>query len=142
MVNTFCFAGGKKYEIKLYGNIQGGEKGLSTLEITVNEPPKKGSCTPSPSKGNPLEPIFTLECNDFSDEDEPLIYEFSYSTSPDGEKKILGSGLEKFRESVSFPSGLQDHEFNLTLHAKVTDNLGAATVVEFTENVKVSRNAK
>ena len=141
MVNTFCFAGGKDYEITLYGYIQGGEEGLSTLEIAVNEPPKKGICEPSPIKGNPLDPIFTLKCKDFTDEDEPLIYEFLYSTSPDGEKKSLGSGLEKFRESVSFPSGLQDHEFNLTLHAKVTDNLGAATEVEFTKNVKVSRNA-
>ena len=141
MVNTFCFAGGKDYEIKLYGYIQGGEEGLSTLKITVNEPPKKGICEPSPIKGNPLDPIFTLKCEGFTDEDEPLIYEFLYSTSPDGEKKSLGSGLEKFRESVSFPSGLQDHEFNLTLHAKVTDNLGATTKVEFTENVKVSRNA-
>ena len=140
MVNTFCFAGGKVYEITLYGNIQGGEEGLSTLEITVNEPPKEGICEPSRFKGNPLEPIFTLECNDFSDEDEPLIYEFSYSTSPDGENKSLGSGLEKFRKSVSFPSGLQDYEFNLSLYAKVTDNLGAATVVEFTKNVTVSRN--
>lgn len=141
MVNTFCFAGGKDYEIRLYGYIQGGEEGLSTLEITVNEPPKKGSCEPSPLEGDPLEPKFTLECNDFSDGDEPLIYEFFYSTSPDGEKKSLGSGLEKFRESVSFPSGLQDHKFNLSLYAKVTDNLGATTEVKFTENVKVSRNA-
>ena len=141
MVNTFCFAGGKYYEITLYGYIQGGEEGLSTLEIAVNEPPKKGICEPSPIKGNPLDPIFTLKCKDFTDEDEPLIYEFLYSTSPDGEKKSLGSGLEKFRKFVSFPSGLQDHEFNLTLHAKVTDNLGATTKVEFTENVKVSRNA-
>ena len=141
MVNTFCFAGGKDYEITLSGNIQGGEIGLSTLKITVNEPPKEGSCTPSPSNGDPLDPIFTLKCKDFTDEDEPLIYEFFYSTSPDGEKKSLGGGLEKFRDSVSFPSGLQDHEFNLTLHAKVTDNLGAATEVKFTENVKVSRNA-
>lgn len=140
MVNTFCFAGGKDYEIKLYGNIQGGEKGLSTLKITVNEPPKKGSCTPSPLQGNPLDPIFTLKCKDFTDEDEPLIYEFLYSTSPDGEKKSLGGGLEKFRKNVSFPSGLQDYEFNLSLYAKVTDNLGAATVVEFTKNVTVSRN--
>ena len=141
MVNTFCFAGGKDYEITLYGYIQGGEEGLSTLEIAVNEPPKKGICEPSPIKGNPLDPIFTLKCKDFTDEDEPLIYEFLYSTSPDGEKKSLGSGLENFRKFVSFPSGLQDHEFNLTLHAKVTDNLGATTKVEFTENVKVSRNA-
>ena len=141
MVNTFCFAGGKNYEITLSGNIQGGEIGLSTLEITVNEPPKEGSCTPSPSNGDPLDPIFTLKCKDFTDEDEPLIYEFFYSTSPDGGKKSLGGGLEKFRKNVSFPSGLQDHEFILTLHARVTDNLGATTEVKFTENVKVSRNA-
>ena len=140
MVNTFCFAGGKDYEITLYGYIQGGEEGLSTLEIAVNEPPKKGICEPSPIKGNPLDPIFTLKCKDFTDEDEPLIYEFLYSTSPDGEKKSLGGGLEKFRKNVSFPSGLQDYEFNLSLYAKVTDNLGAATVVEFTKNVTVSRN--
>ena len=141
MVNTFCFAGGKDYEITLYGKIQGGEEGLSTLKITVNKRPENGNCTTLPLEGNPLEPTFTLKCEGFTDEDEPLIYEFFYSTSPDGEKKSLGGGLEKFRESVSFPSGLQDHEFNLYLYAKVTDNLGAATEVEFTENVKVSRNA-
>ena len=141
MVNTFCFAGGKDYEITLYGKIQGGEEGLSTLKITVNKRPENGNCTTLPSEGNPLEPTFTLKCEGFTDEDEPLIYEFFYSTSPDGEKKSLGSGLEKFRESVSFPSGLQDHEFNLHLYAKVADNLGAATMVEFQHKVKVSRNA-
>lgn len=141
MVNTFCFAGGKDYEITLYGKIQGGEEGFSTLKITVNKRPENGNCTTLPSEGNPLEPTFTLKCEGFTDEDEPLIYEFFYSTSPDGEKKSLGSGLEKFRESVSFPSGLQDHEFNLHLYAKVADNLGAATMVEFQNKVKVSRNA-
>lgn len=75
------------------------------FEIIVNEFLKKGSCIFLLFKGNFLEFIFILECNDFLDEDELLIYEFFYLILFDGENKSLGSGLEKFCKSVLFFSG-------------------------------------
>lgn len=139
MVRSFCFVGGNDYKITLYGNTLGGEKGSSTLELTVNAPPQIGNCEASPPAGKPLEPEFTLKCEGFTDEEKPLSYEFFYSTSPDGQSKSLGSGLEDSREKVVFPNGLEEHQYKLYLYAKVTDNLGASTTVEFSNTVEVKK---
>lgn len=75
------------------------------FEIIVNEFLKKGSCKFLLFNGDFLDFIFILKCKDFIDEDELLIYEFFYLILFDGEKKSLGSGLEKFCEFVLFFSG-------------------------------------
>lgn len=128
---TWCFVGGQIYEIALFGNIAGGAEGSSKRRVQINEPPEKGTCTAKPPEGTPMDPMFTLNCTGFKDVEKPLHYEFFYSTN--GEDKItLGSGLEDFRSKVTLPSGL------IKLYAKVSDNLGASTEVEFQLQLNVS----
>lgn len=136
---TWFFIGGQTYEIALYGNEAGGQKGSSKLRVKINEPPKKGDCVASPDKGKPLDPMFKLSCTGFMDEDKPLRYEFSYSTTNKaGEETPLGSGLETSRSKVTFPSGAEENKYNITIYARVFDSLGASTKVKFSNAVTVS----
>ena len=86
-----------------------------------------------------MDPIFTLKCQNFKDEDKPFYYEFFYSTNPEGkDKKSLGTGLEDTRSKVTFSSGLEKYDYNLTLYATVSDGLGASTTIKFREPIQVS----
>lgn len=135
---TCFFVGGKDYEFELIGWITGGEEGSSKRKVTINEPPKNGRCTADPRKGPPLEPIFTLNCTGFTDDETPLHYEFLYSKGEGLKKDTLGRGLEALRSRVTFPSGLEENKYELTLYAKVSDNLGASRIFEFSSTIQVS----
>lgn len=132
--------GGRKYEFTLFGNIPGGIKGNAKREVTINEPPKRGKhglCTAKPTEGKPLEPMFTLSCKGFEDEEEPLQYEFFYSKGEGSKNETLGSSLEDSRERVTFPSGLKENGYTLTLYAKISDSLGASEMFKFNSAIKV-----
>ena len=113
------------------GSIKGGEEGEAKLEVTINEPPKDGTCTAKPRKGVPCDPMFTLTCTGFTDDEEPLQYEFFYSKGKGSKNETLGSGLEPSRSRVTFPSG------NLMLYAKISDSLGASKMFPFEYAIQV-----
>ena len=130
---TWFSIGGQTYEITLFGNVKDGRKGSSKLRVKINKPPKIGKCVATPDEGKPMDPMFGLKCTEFKDDDGPLHYEFSYSTTnKEGDEITLGSGLENYRSKVTLPSG------NITFKARVTDSLGASTKAEFSNAVKVS----
>ena len=108
--------GGRKYEFILRGWIHGGIEGEAKREVTINEPPKRGEtglCIAEPPEDKPLEPIFTLSCKEFEDEETPLQYEFFYSKGERSKNETLGSSLEASRERVTFPSGLEENGVQL-----------------------------
>lgn len=129
---TFCFVGDTTYRIVLFGKIKDGKQGSYELTIRANKPPEKGTCTVTPTTGSALNPLFNLTCQEFTDENTPLHYEFLYSKSPDEKNQSLGSGVEHSLRNVAFPSG------SITLYAKVSDSVGATTIVKFKTPVKVS----
>ena len=136
---TLFFVGGQIYEIVLIGNTDGGEEGSSKRRVRMNEPPQNGRCIAKPPVGKPLDPMFTLTCTEFEDDEKPFHYEFLYSTSTNGkDKNTLGIGLEESRSDITLPSGLQENEFNITLYARVSDRLGASTVVKFESPITVN----
>ena len=141
--NVFtCFlVGCKKYKFTLIGWIIGGVEGNAKREVTMNEPPENGTCFAKPSKGPPLEPKFRLHCKGFKDLEEPLRYEFFYSKGEGSEDVTLGSGPEASRSEVVFPSGLKKNDNNLTLRAKVSDSLGASSMVLFESAIQVIHGA-
>ncbi|KAL9957163.1 hypothetical protein ACROYT_G038767 [Oculina patagonica] len=77
----------------------------------------------------------------FNDTENPLHYEFFYSTNGE-DKPTIGSGTENVRKKVTLPSGLEDQEFKIRLYAKVSDDLGASTVVEFESRITVVKVTK
>ena len=125
-----------KYVFILIGETTGGMPGEAKREVTVNKPPdrgaqKYGQCTAEPLEGEPCNPIFTLSCEKFEDDDQPLQYEFFYSKGKGSKKETLGGGFEAKRSQVAFPSGI------ITLYAKISDSLGASEMFEFKDSVKV-----
>jgi len=129
--------GGKKYVVTLIGWIVGGKEGNASREITINEPPKNGECTAEPLEGKPLEPDFTLRCKNFKDVETPLQYEFFYWRGEGLKNETIGKGLEDIRSRVTFPSGLEKNDNDLTLYAKIFDGLGASEMVKFKSPIKV-----
>ena len=137
-VLTFFLVGGKEYEFTLIGWIAGGNPGNSKRKITINKPPENGRCTATPAEGIALDTEFTLNCKDFTDDERPLQYEFFYLKEKGSKTETsLGSGLEAKRDRVIFPSGVEKHEYNLTLYAKISDSLGASKMFEFESQIKV-----
>lgn len=80
-----------------------------------------------------METLFNLTCNGFSDTDKPIYYEFLYSKSPRDLNQSLGSGPDPWQNNVILSRG-----DNITIYAKVSDSVGATTIVTFTSAVKVS----
>lgn len=136
---TLFFVGGQIYEIALFGKTDGGTEGSSKRRVRINEPPQNGRCIAQPLAGEPLDPMFTLKCTGFEDDEKPFYYEFLYSTSTNGkDKKSLGIGLEESRSDITLPSGLEENDYNITLYARVSDKLGASREVEFESPITVN----
>ena len=135
---TWFSIGGQTYEITLFGDVDNGTKGSSKLRVKINKPPVNGTCVATPAEGKPMDPIFSLSCTGFQDEDGPFNYEFSYSTNTEGEEIPLGSGLDSSRSKVTLPSGTEENAYNIKIMARVSDSLGASTKVTFSDPVKVS----
>ena len=103
----------------------------------MNKPPRAGSCEVEPKAGFALEDEFTISCQGFEDEDQPLAYEFCF-TKTDGEPyESLGYGLQSSRSSILLPNGLKEHDFKIKFAVKVFDNLGAAITFKNISEVTV-----
>ena len=124
-----------KYQVTLSGHFERSTaKGTSTFNVEVNKPPEKGRCEVSPKKGEPLKPVFKIECENFKDPDGPaesLTYKFCYKQSIEGPLTPLGQGSSSDLNDFALPSG------NLTFTVKVTDKFGASVHYDIPESVEV-----
>ena len=105
--------------------------------MKVNEPPKGGSCSVSPSIGTSLDTSFQFSCADWKDSDQPLTYEFFYK-SKSGKPESLGVGLKADR-NVTLPPGSEENNFSLDLSVIISDSLKATESFEM--KVKVRYNS-
>ncbi|XP_077864342.1 polycystin-1-like protein 2 [Saccoglossus kowalevskii] len=129
----------ESYKLKLSGTVIGREEGFSEYAVIVNSPPSPGTCTVSPISGYLLETIFTLNCQGFSDDDLPLMYEFSVITG--GEKRatinsldhkagsLLYYGNDPYRPSIYLPLGLAQNNYTIDIVVRVSDVYGATVQV-------------
>ena len=125
-----------KYQVTLSGNFERSTaKGTSTFNVEVNKPPEKGGCKVYPKKGEPLKPVFKIECENFKDPDgrpdESLTYKFFYKQTKEGPLTPLGQGSSSDLNDFALPSG------NLTFTVKVTDKFGASVDYDIPESVEV-----
>ncbi|XP_022250998.1 polycystic kidney disease protein 1-like 2 [Limulus polyphemus] len=70
---------GDSYIFSVQGDPGNGLIGTANYRITMNSPPKVGSCNVIPETGVTLETMFTVRCKGFQDEDIPMTYQFFYS---------------------------------------------------------------
>lgn len=98
----------------------------------LNSPPfiadRNSGCFVTPNEGYAVETIFNITCLGWSDEDNPLTYEFRYNTS-DGlviNYPNLGIGMNTL--STNLPVGNRANNFELRVDVYVKDSLGDLTI--------------
>lgn len=104
----------------------------------TNSPPggsTESKCYVSPQKGQPVVDDFFFKCEGYTDEDLPLNYQFSMSSSV---------GLVFFQSSLSpntsvrLPLGDPNNNYSMFVNVDITDAYGAG--IQIPVNVKVEYN--
>ncbi|CAH1267495.1 CSMD3 [Branchiostoma lanceolatum] len=92
--------------------------GFSEYSFSVNTPPTVGSCVISPSSG-------------VHDDDKPLVYSlyFNSERSDDSTYTLLHTGTTRRFPPQQLPTGQERRDFNITLEVRVSDGLGATTII-------------
>ena len=95
----------------------------------------------TPNEGYAVETIFNITCLGWSDEDEPLTYEFRYNTSDGLIINYPNVGIGKNTLSTNLPVGNQAENFELRVDVYVKDSLGDLTISSVTVKVGRERTA-
>ncbi|RQM22954.1 hypothetical protein B5M09_000361 [Aphanomyces astaci] len=121
---------GKTYIFRLTATDSNGAQGFGTVSITVNSPPSPGSLTVSPPLGMAIQDQFTLRCENWSDEDQPVQYSFFKLDSVTGgwiplapPQTLPSTQTRLFLTNTSETNG------TVQVLAVITDALGASTSV-------------
>ncbi|RHY61620.1 hypothetical protein DYB34_003124 [Aphanomyces astaci] len=121
---------GKTYIFRLTATDSNGGQGFGTVSITVNSPPSPGSLTVSPPLGMAIQDQFTLRCENWSDEDQPVQYSFFKLDSVTGgwiplapPQTLPSTQTRLFLTNTSETNG------TVQVLAVITDALGASTSV-------------
>ena len=110
---------------------EGGRAGYFSITLNVNEPPKKGNCSCSPSIGKLANTEFQVFCDNWMDPDTPLLYSFTYGE----DKKPLLTSLEdpassrKFRIYKQLPEEIPS--ISIPIRVSVEDALGMSSELSF-----------
>ncbi|CAD5111203.1 DgyrCDS535, partial [Dimorphilus gyrociliatus] len=100
-----------------------GRKGSALFYLKVNDSPMLGICKLDKDSGVEMETWFILHCTGWKDEDYPLHYGLSYTSSENNEVTVpVYQGLD---QSIAFqlPAGLN------RLHPSIMDDNGAKTYI-------------
>lgn len=101
-------------------------------KIILNSPPfitdRNSGCFVTPNEGYAVETIFNISCLGWSDEDEPLNYEFRYNTSDGLIINYPNVGTGKNTLSTNLPVGNKADNFELRVDVYVKDSLGDLTI--------------
>eukprot|EP00466_Bigelowiella_natans_P014165 jgi/Bigna1/143875/aug1.82_g18583 len=127
----------------------GGLRGMSTMTLTLNSPPRLGTCSCTPSTGMVVSTVFKLNCSGWMDaeNDFPLQYLFQLVASNGSESattttNVLDlSSLQLSNELYTvLPPPLSTEGSNanglITLRTLVSDSLGSSNPRVFTANVQ------
>ncbi len=107
----------------------------SSFEFRTNDLPRGGYCNTKPYESQTLLNAFQTSCYAWYDRDQPLSYEYWYST--DGAKYGLFFSGEGPASGVTFlKPGLPERGFVISVKVIIKDSLGESTVLFLT--VKVS----
>ncbi|XP_077867281.1 uncharacterized protein LOC100375380 [Saccoglossus kowalevskii] len=103
-------------------------EGLANIYFTVNKGPMWGKCTLLPESGVEMDTVFTISCQEWVDDQQPLMYQISYSIGSAGSEELLYYGM---KSSVSFqlPAGDPNNNNTEGLHISIVDNFGGKTKV-------------
>ncbi|XP_077983050.1 polycystin-1-like protein 2 [Glandiceps talaboti] len=125
----------KTYRIRVTDTDSSLSKTFAEYTFGVNPKPVAGSCNVTPSHGFVLETPFSIACDDFSDDDRPLTYQFSVVTGAETETTLNsqpGYGILLYRsqapsvESIYLPVGVAERDYRVEIIVTVSDVYGAS----------------
>ncbi|RHY29849.1 hypothetical protein DYB32_004809 [Aphanomyces invadans] len=121
---------GKTYIFRLTATDSNGAQGFGTVSITVNSPPTPGTLTISPPIGMAIQDQFTLRCENWSDEDQPLQYSFfKLDSSTRGWVPLSSPQSLPSTQTRLFLTNTSETNGTVQVIAVVTDAMGASTTV-------------
>ncbi|XP_078683131.1 uncharacterized protein LOC144917204 isoform X5 [Branchiostoma floridae x Branchiostoma belcheri] len=134
VVRSNIFEAGESYtfRVDVTSDVVPGGTGFSEYSFRVNKPPTVGSCAVSPSSGDSTITQFDISCEGARDDDLPLVYSLYFNN--DGSDALLHTGTTERFPLQLLPTGQEHRDFNITLEVRVSDALGATSVIR---NIKV-----
>ena len=117
------------------------DQGIAAVTVLINEAPKGGALTITPSSGRALNTTFTWQTAGWSDDpsDYPLAYIFAYYVSRFEDQNVVKSSSELSYAGVTLGQGRSGSGAIVAL-ANATDMYGA-TGIAFNSKVKVTKLA-
>ncbi|XP_035682609.1 polycystic kidney disease protein 1-like 2 [Branchiostoma floridae] len=130
VVRSNIFETGDKYTFRV-DVISDVGTGFSEYSLSINKPPTVGSCVVSPSSGVSTITPFDISCEGVHDDDQPLTYSlyFNNERSDDTAYTLLHTGTTRRFPPQQLPAGQELRDFNITLEVRVSDALGAITII-------------
>ena len=119
---------GRNYRLIVTVQTTDGFLGLSAYNVTTSLPPKGERCFIEPASGISLETNFTLSCNGWTSNNEPLSFLFQYQLNYNGLHGVIYHGLNNSVIS-QLPSGFLSNNYTLNITVTVTDKEGASAPV-------------
>ncbi|XP_072051916.1 polycystin-1-like protein 2 [Amphiura filiformis] len=116
--------------LRVTGIKPGGGTGYAEFAISINAPPRPGSCAVTPSLGYALQTHFKVICESFVDEDLPLTYSVIAVVDEEEEApSLVYAGADAESPGMHLPLGASKHKNVVQVLVEVKDALGAATSV-------------
>lgn len=100
-----------------------------SIQVTVNEAPRLGSFTITPTSGTAFADEFTLTTSGWRSTSLPLLYQFSSLSTISGTTSMLRSLSELMYAVTQLPPGDNNAAYNLTCVVTVVDTLEATTTL-------------
>ncbi|XP_019645823.1 PREDICTED: uncharacterized protein LOC109486433 [Branchiostoma belcheri] len=134
VVRSNIFEAGESYtfRVDVTSDVVPGGTGFSEYSFRVNKPPTVGSCAVRPPSGDSTITQFDISCEGARDDDLPLVYSLYFNN--DGSDTLLHTGTTERFPPQLLPTGQEHRDFNITLEVRVSDALGATSVIR---NIKV-----
>ncbi|EDV28218.1 uncharacterized protein TRIADDRAFT_53596 [Trichoplax adhaerens] len=129
-----------EYTIQLAVSRLNGSVSYSYYNISINPPPKPGTCHVEPSDGITLKTMYSIRCYDFSDDDQPLSYQFRIpsASTVNNEMEVYYSPVPKV--SLILPAGQESNGYKLPMEVIATDGLGASVKIPILITVRPFSN--
>ncbi|XP_048253676.1 uncharacterized protein LOC124131324 isoform X2 [Haliotis rufescens] len=117
------------YDIRVTATNSESEEGATVYTVITNSPPSPGSCSISPQSGQAIVTQFTAMCNNFVDEDLPLLYRMYLQNEAGQNDMLLYYGQESSTSHLTLPAGLESRNYTHNVSILVFDSYDTSTSV-------------
>ncbi|XP_033100141.1 polycystic kidney disease and receptor for egg jelly-related protein-like [Anneissia japonica] len=122
-----------RIELKVSRNSNFENSGVSKLDFETNDKPVEGNCEVEPTSGIESATEFIISCENYKDDDIPLLYQFSVRSNDEANWALIYSGYTSTSSAAQFPAGSVASNYSVAILVRVADSLGS-----FVENDSLS----